>query len=358
MSIKYWVEGPKASGKTTVLQSIANSVNDGKVANDQFSYHQKVQINHFGGHDATLQGSVLQQLQVSPTEYLVDRGYLSSIIYGWIGSVQPEFKIKQMFGQWQVTGWTQFEQNQFKLIIDHIKGNNGAYVIFYASNPVELINRTIERNSNMNNAELNELVQSNVMHHYWAEMLKDLYFDKYPIISWDISKQFVDNLLDNLPVLKKFFNYRSFKSFDWTRHPLFTALKNNSLDAETPNDLVTNADATADDYQHQLNRIEQWSQLEDIRLQQVTQRQIANQQLHDLLQRDSTLSFESFLGGVMDSAKQIAQSQKPVQQPDIPEIDVSDPYATTDKDGRKQYGYADDDIHHRAMFDPKTGDEK
>ena len=40
MTIKYWIEGPKASGKTTVLKSIANQMNNGRTVDDQFTYHQ------------------------------------------------------------------------------------------------------------------------------------------------------------------------------------------------------------------------------------------------------------------------------------------------------------------------------
>lgn len=230
MTIKYWVEGPKGSGKTTVLKHLM-ALTDQKInSKDQFSYHSNSQIHHFGGHDATLQGDVLQQLQVSSKNYFVDRGYLSSIIYGWLGSVEPEFKITKNFGQWSVTGWTQFEQNQFKLIADHIKGNDGAYIIFYASNPASLASRIIERGANMNSSEIQELLASNSLHEAYGKMLKNLYRDKYPIIVWDISASFISNLIDNQLVLSKFYGYETFSLFDWDSIPLLLALKHNCSD--------------------------------------------------------------------------------------------------------------------------------
>lgn len=283
MTIKYWIEGPKASGKTTVLESIASQMNRGRTVDDQFNYHQPVQIHHFGGQNDTLRGDVLQQMQVSPATYLVDRGYLSSIIYGWIGSVQPDFTIDRTFDHWQLTGWTQFEQNQFKLIADHIKGNDGAYVVLYAGNPITLFNRAHARKSNMNRAELHELIQSNIMHQYWGKMLTELYFDKYPIIVWDISRGVISNFLDNLAVLKKFYGYSSFKTFGWRRNELFRALKDNSADAQTPIDLVGVADITSDDYIQQQKNIQQLSQLEDINLQTLNLKAINKHQAESLM---------------------------------------------------------------------------
>lgn len=283
MTIKYWIEGPKASGKTTVLKSIANQMNNGRTVDDQFTYHQPVKIHHFGGQNDTLRGDVLQQLQVSPAPYLVDRGYLSSIIYGWVGSVQPDFTVERTFDHWQLTGWTQFEQNQFKLVIDHIKGNDGAYVVLYASNPMTLLQRAKARNSNMNQAELHELIQSNVMHQHWGKMLTDLYFDKYPIIVWDISRGVISNFLDNLAVLKKFYGYTSFKTFNWRHSELFKALKDNSTDAQTPIDSVGVADITSDDYLQQRNNIQQLVQLEDINLQTLKLKEMNKRQVDLML---------------------------------------------------------------------------
>lgn len=243
LAIKYWVEGPKGSGKTTVLKKLQDLLDGKTTADDQFSYHRNVQIKHFGGHDSTLQGDILQQLQVSPVTYLVDRGYLSSIIYGWLGSVQPEFKITQNFGKWQVEGWTQFEQNQFKLIIDHIKGNAGAYIVFYASNPVDLADRLVDRHSNMNQSEADELLASNSLHRAYGKMLQDLYLDQYPIIIWDISSSFTRNLISNQLVLHKFFGYRSFASFNWQPIPLMTALFSNAK-LDIIEDVVPNTPST------------------------------------------------------------------------------------------------------------------
>lgn len=285
MTIKYWIEGPKASGKTTVLKSIANQMNNGRTVDDQFNYHQPVKIHHFGGQNDTLHGDVLQQLQVSPAPYLIDRGYLSSIIYGWVGSVQPDFTVERVFDHWQLMGWTQFEQNQFKLIIDHIKGNDGAYVVLYASNPMTLLQRAKARKSNMNQAELHELIQSNVMHQHWGKMLSDLYFDKYPIIVWDISRGVISNFLDNLAVLKKFYGYTSFKTFGWRRNELFTALKDNSADAQTPIDSVGVADITSDDYVHQMNNIKQLAQLEDINLQTLKLKEMSKRQVESAMRQ-------------------------------------------------------------------------
>lgn len=266
MTIKYWVEGPKGSGKTTVLKRLIELTDQKISSKDQFSYHSNSKIHHFGGRDATLQGDVLQQLQVSSKNYFVDRGYLSSIIYGWLGSVEPEFKVTKNFGQWSVTGWTQFEQNQFKMIIDHLKGNDGAYVIFYASNPASLASRIIERGANMNSSEIQELLASNSLHEAYGKMLQNLYRDKYPIIAWDISASFINNLIDNQIVLSKFYGYETFSLFDWESIPLFLALKHNCTDQYVQDPTHPDPDdhenrLTTDVYQH-YKEIEFYKQLE------------------------------------------------------------------------------------------------
>lgn len=266
MTIKYWVEGPKGSGKTTVLKHLAASTDEKISSKDQFSYHSNSQIHHFGGHDATLQGDILQRLQVSSKNYFVDRGYLSSIIYGWLGSVEPEFKITKNFGQWSVAGWTQFEQNQFKLIVDHIKGNNGAYIVLYASNPADLASRIIERGTNMNSSEIQELLASNTLHEAYGKMLQNLYRDIYPIIVWDISASFISNLINNQFVLSKFYNYETFSSFDWESVPMLLALKHNCADQYVQDPThIDDADPenklTADVYQH-YKEVEFYRQLE------------------------------------------------------------------------------------------------
>lgn len=266
MTIKYWVEGPKGSGKTTVLKRLAASTDRKISSKDQFSYHSNSQIHHFGGHDATLQGDILQRLQVSSKNYFVDRGYLSSIIYGWLGSVEPEFKITKNFGQWSVVGWTQFEQNQFKLIIDHIKGNNGAYIVLYASNPADLASRIIERGTNMNSSEIQELLASNTLHEAYGKMLRNLYRDTYPIIVWDISSSFISNLINNQLVLSKFYGYEAFSLFDWESVPMLLALKHNCADQYVQDPThIDDADPenklTADVYQH-YKEVEFYQQME------------------------------------------------------------------------------------------------
>lgn len=266
MTIKYWVEGPKGSGKTTVLKRLAASTDEKISSKDQFSYHSNSQIHHFGGHDATLQGDVLQRLQVSSKNYFVDRGYLSSIIYGWLGSVEPEFKITKNFGQWSVVGWTQFEQNQFKLIIDHIKGNNGAYIVLYASNPADLASRIIERGTNMNSSEIQELLASNTLHEAYGKMLQNLYRDTYPIIVWDISASFISNLINNQLVLSKFYGYETFSLFDWESVPMLLVLKHNCADQYVDDPTHIDADdpenkLTADVYQH-YKEVEFYRQME------------------------------------------------------------------------------------------------
>lgn len=266
MTIKYWVEGPKGSGKTTVLKHLMASTDRRISSKDQFSYHSNSKIHHFGGHDATLQGDVLQQLQVSSKNYFVDRGYLSSIIYGWLGSVEPEFKITKNFGQWSVTGWTQFEQNQFKLIVDHLKGNHGAYIVFYASNPASLASRIIDRGANMNSSEIQELLASNSLHEAYGKMLQNLYRDDYPIIVWDISASFISNLIDNQIVLSKFYDYETFSLFDWESVPLLLALKHNCTDQYVQDPTHPDPDdrenqLTKDVYQH-YKEIEFYKQME------------------------------------------------------------------------------------------------
>lgn len=266
MTIKYWVEGPKGSGKTTVLKRLAALTDEKISSKDQFSYHSNSQIHHFGGHDTTLQGDVLQRLQVSSKNYFVDRGYLSSIIYGWLGSVEPEFKITKNFGQWSVVGWTQFEQNQFKLIIDHIKGNNGAYIVLYASNPADLASRIIKRGANMNSSEIQELLASNTLHEAYGKMLQNLYRDIYPIIVWDISTSFISNLINNQLVLSKFYGYEAFSLFDWESVPMLLALKHNCTDQYVDNPTHIDPDdpenkLTRDVYQH-YKEVEFYQQME------------------------------------------------------------------------------------------------
>lgn len=266
MTIKYWVEGPKGSGKTTVLKHLAAATDEKISSKDQFSYHSNSQIHHFGGHDATLQGDILQRLQVSSKNYFVDRGYLSSIIYGWLGSVEPEFKITKNFGQWSVAGWTQFEQNQFKLIVDHIKGNNGAYIVLYASNPADLASRIIERGTNMNSSEIQELLASNTLHEAYGKMLRNLYRDMYPIIVWDISASFISNLINNQLVLSKFYGYEAFSLFDWESVPLLLALKHNCADQYVDDPTHIDPDdpenkLTRDVYQH-YKEVEFYQQME------------------------------------------------------------------------------------------------
>lgn len=181
MTIKYIIEGPKGSGKSTLCKALA--------------LETESNIKNFSDKNTPHVDKMLKDY-FSQQSFIHDRGYLSYHIYGWAQDAHQHFGIKQDSTRLTLETWSPITRKDFIQMLDLI---DSKLVILYASKPQQLIDRIKSRESlegkGATKTEYDSLYLSNAMFYSYIHILKTAYDlegkdGSNKIVSIDISEDY------------------------------------------------------------------------------------------------------------------------------------------------------------------------
>ena len=190
MSILFNIEGPKGSGKSTLIRRMI----DRKIATRSRGFS--------GDWNNLMTDDQVELDKDSAFSYIHDRGYLSHFIYAFLMSAEPDFNRVRCNGpKVEIFTW---RAANIKMISDYLDALEHQMIILYTDHPQILIerikNRKIEENKGATEDEWKVLEQSNQMFSLMAQFLKANFPDKvlaYRIESFTDSDELIDQIIND-----------------------------------------------------------------------------------------------------------------------------------------------------------------
>lgn len=168
MSIVYNIEGPKGSGKSTLIRKmIERGLAD--------------QSRGFSGRwEELMTDEIVEKDSSSNLRYVHDRGYLSHFIYAFLMSAEPDFNRVRCNGpKVEILSW---RAANLKMLSDYLDQVDSKMIILY-SDYSQILNDRIgkrleEEGKGASEAEWEVLERSNQMYKLMATFMKSVFPDK------------------------------------------------------------------------------------------------------------------------------------------------------------------------------------
>lgn len=191
MSILFNIEGPKGSGKSTLIRRMI----DRKIATRSRGFS--------GDWNNLMTDDQVELDKDSAFSYIHDRGYLSHFIYAFLMSAEPDYNRVRCNGpKVEIFTW---RAANIEMISNYLDALENKMIILYTDHPQILIerikNRKIEENKGATEDEWKVLEQSNQMFSLMAQFLKANFPDKvlaYRIESFTDSDELIDQILKDM----------------------------------------------------------------------------------------------------------------------------------------------------------------
>lgn len=158
MAIKYVIEGPKGTGKSTLVKNLESKL--------------KAQVRYFTA-DTCLDLPTIQSDSKTKTPVIYERGYLSRFVYGWLWNLKPDVKENP---------YLQVTRQDFEDLLKEVD----KYIILYASVPsilhTRIDKRLKETGKGMEDFEKQELDLSNTFFIQFGKVLQEMYPSKVMMV--------------------------------------------------------------------------------------------------------------------------------------------------------------------------------
>lgn len=188
MSIVYNIEGPKGSGKSTLIRKmIERGLAD--------------QSRGFSGKwEELMTDEIVEQDSSSNLRYVHDRGYLSHFIYAFLMSAEPDFNRVRCNGpKVEIMTW---RAANLKMLSDYLDQVESKMIILY-SDYSQILNDRIskrlkEEGKGASEAEWEVLERSNQMYKLIATFMKSVFPDKvlvYRIEEYNSTDLLLDQII-------------------------------------------------------------------------------------------------------------------------------------------------------------------
>lgn len=188
MSIVYNIEGPKGSGKSTLIRKM---IERGLVD----------QSRGFSGKwEELMTDEIVEQDSSSNLRYVHDRGYLSHFIYAFLMSAEPDFNRVRCNGpKVEIMTW---RAANLKMLSDYLDQVESKMIILY-SDYSQILNDRIskrlkEEGKGASEAEWEVLERSNQMYKLIATFMKSVFPDKvlvYRIEEYNSTDLLLDQII-------------------------------------------------------------------------------------------------------------------------------------------------------------------
>lgn len=190
MSIVYNIEGPKGSGKSTLIRKmIERGLAD--------------QSRGFSGKwEELMTDEIVEQDSSSNLRYVHDRGYLSHFIYAFLMSAEPDFNRVRCNGpKVEIMTW---RAANLKMLSDYLDRVESKMIILY-SDYSQILNDRIskrlkEEGKGASEAEWEVLERSNQMYKLMATFMKSVFSDKvlvYRIEEYSSTDLLLDQIIED-----------------------------------------------------------------------------------------------------------------------------------------------------------------
>lgn len=190
MSIVYNIEGPKGSGKSTLIRKmIERGLAD--------------QSRGFSGKwEELMTDEIVEQDSSSNLRYVHDRGYLSHFIYAFLMSAEPDFNRVRCNGpKVEIMSW---RAANLKMLSDYLDQVDFKMIILY-SDYSQILNDRIskrleEEGKGASEAEWEVLERSNQMYKLMATFMKSVFPDKvlvYRIEEYSSTDLLLDQIIED-----------------------------------------------------------------------------------------------------------------------------------------------------------------
>lgn len=190
MSIVYNIEGPKGSGKSTLIRKmIERGLAD--------------QSRGFSGKwEELMTDEIVEQDSSSNLRYVHDRGYLSHFIYAFLMSAEPDFNRVRCNGpKVEIMTW---RAANLKMLSDYLDQVESKMIILY-SDYSQILNDRIskrlkEEGKGASEAEWEVLERSNQMYKLMATFMKSVFPDKvlvYRIEEYSSTDLLLDQIIED-----------------------------------------------------------------------------------------------------------------------------------------------------------------
>ena len=190
MSIVYNIEGPKGSGKSTLIRKMIER----GLANQSRGFS--------GKWEELMTDEIVEQDSSSNLRYVHDRGYLSHFIYAFLMSAEPDFNRVRCNGpKVEIMSW---RAANLKMLSDYLDQVDSKMIILY-SDYSQILNDRIskrleEEGKGASEAEWEVLERSNQMYKLMATFMKSVFPDKvlvYRIEEYSSTDLLLDQIIED-----------------------------------------------------------------------------------------------------------------------------------------------------------------
>lgn len=190
MSIVYNIEGPKGSGKSTLIRKMIER----GLADRSRGFS--------GKWEELMTDEIVEQDSSSNLRYVHDRGYLSHFIYAFLMSAEPDFNRVRCNGpKVEIMSW---RAANLKMFSDYLDQVDSKMIILYSDYSQilndRISNRLVEEGKGASEAEWEVLERSNQMYKLMATFMKSVFPDKvlvYRIEEYSSTDRLLDQIIED-----------------------------------------------------------------------------------------------------------------------------------------------------------------